>query len=314
MKEHLRVLDLASREALPSQIDEASDPSVGVVRELVEAGYLWAIDASTFDGPAYLNPRITLPGREYLAELTTQLQEADRELLAKIDRLRATLVSVSTGGPKIDEVNHSYKQLYFEVDSELHKRGIPNPIQFSDLWDWYGRWSSGDLPSYQSRREFVAALFKPLIDRVRSGASDAEQTAISVEPTGWLRVDRTIGEIRKRLSEAYSEEQFQAVGLLCREAIISLAQAVYDRTKHPPLDETEPSETDAKRMLESYISIELSGSSHEASRRHAKAAYALAVDLQHRRTATFRQAALCAEATASLVNVIAIVSGHRDPP
>jgi hypothetical protein len=66
-------------------------------------------------------------------------------------------------------------------------------------------------------------------------------------------------------------------------------------------------------MLEAYIAVELTGSSQEVARRHAKAAYDLAVDLQHRRTATFRQAALCVEATSSVVNVIAIVSGHRDP-
>ena len=35
-------------------------------------------------------------------------------------------------------------------------------------------------------------------------------------------------------------------------------------------------------------------------------------DLQHHRTATFRQAALCAEATASVVNLVAIISGRRD--
>jgi hypothetical protein len=31
------------------------------------------------------------------------------------------------------------------------------------------------------------------------------------------------------------EEQFQAVGLLCRETLISLAQAVYDAQLHPTL-------------------------------------------------------------------------------
>jgi hypothetical protein len=39
----------------------------------------------------------------------------------------------------------------------------------------------------------------------------------------------------------------------------------------------------------------------------------LAVNLQHRRTATFRDAALCAEATRSVINVIALISGQRDP-
>jgi hypothetical protein len=47
------------------------------------------------------------------------------------------------------------------------------------------------------------------------------------EATGWENVDRTVGEIRRRLAEAQTAEQFQAVGLLCREALTSLGQAVY---------------------------------------------------------------------------------------
>lgn len=45
---------------------------------------------------------------------------------------------------------------------------------------------------------------------------------------------------------------------------------------------------------------------------HAKATLDLAVHLQHRRTATYRDAALCVEATISVVNLIAIIAGLRD--
>ena len=95
--------------------------------------------------------------------------------------------------------------------------------------------------------------------------------------------------------------------------MISLAQSVYDPEQHSSLDGIEPSETDAKRMLENYIANILRGRKNEAARKHAKAAYGLAVALQHRRTANFREAALCSEATSSLVNSIAIISGRRDP-
>lgn len=131
--------------------------------------------------------------------------------------------------------------------------------------------------------------------------------------TDWAKVDRTLDEARSRLAEAKTEEQFQAVGLLCREALISVAQVVYDPTRHPSADEVAPSETDAKRKLDAYLNAELAGSSNEAARRHAKAALDLANDLQHRRTATLRDAALCAEATTSTINIIGIVSGKRGP-
>lgn len=236
----------------------------------------------------------------------------DSDLIQLIEKLKNTMVSVSTGGQRIQEANADYREAYSEADIELRTRKLDNPNPYSDLWEWYGRWSSGDLPSYQSRRLFLAEMFNSLLLELRNRAA-GKKPSILQEPTGWPRVDRTIGEIRSRLATAETEEQFQAIGLLCREALISLAQSVYHPDIHPNLDGIQPSETDAKRMLENYIASTLEGSLDEAARKHAKATYGLANDLQHRRTANFRQAALCAEATASIVNVIAIISGRRDP-
>lgn len=236
----------------------------------------------------------------------------NQELLSNLERIKAMMVSVSTGQQRIQEVESEYQQLYSDIDIELSQRNIENLNIFLGLWEWYGHWSSGDLPSYQSRRQYLSTVFNPMIQQVRRMIS-GNQSAVIEEPTGWERVDRTILEIRRQLSIAENEEQFQAIGLLCRETLITLGQSVYDPDIHPSIDGTVPSSTDAKRMLENYIGFTLSGSSHEKSRKHAKASFDLANDLQHRRTANFRQAALCAEATASVINVIAIISGRRDP-
>jgi len=231
----------------------------------------------------------------------------DAELLSALDRLRATMIAVATGGPRIQEVQQEFSANFDAIVSELSIRGIDNSLPYRDLWEWYGRWSSGDLPSYQSRRSYVGDLFKPLVTRLQTGASDL------LEPTGWTRVDRTVTEIRSRLASAKSEEQYQAVGLLCRETLISTAQAVFDSQLHPTLDGVAASRTDAKRMLEAYIAKSLGDSANEYVRKHARAALDLAVSLQHKRTASFRDAALCVEATTSVVNLIAIMAGLRDP-
>jgi hypothetical protein len=52
-----------------------------------------------------------------------------------------------------------------------------------------------------------------------------------------------------------NEEDFQAIALLCREAIISLAQAVYKPKEQGSSEGVRPSETDAKRMLDDYIMV-----------------------------------------------------------
>jgi len=111
-----------------------------------------------------------------------------------------------------------------------------------------------------------------------------------------------------QLNSASAEEDFQATGLLCREVIISLAQAVYDPAIHDSLDGVVPSDTDANRMLEAYIQFAFPGGSFKEVRSHARASLALALNLQHRRTATRQLAALCVEATGSTTAVISIIA------
>ena len=234
-------------------------------------------------------------------------------LIEEIEAQRSLMIAVATGGyNNIQYVNGEYKDRRLRIREALSHRGIKDPNPFFDLWRWYGKWSSGDLPSYQSRRMYVADLYDPLIDRLQQGGVQTGSELFD-QPTGWTKVDRGIDGIRSRLETASNEEEFQTVGLLCRETLISLAQAVYDPGLHIAPDGTNPGQTDAKRMLESYISRELAGGSNEEARRHAKAALDLANGLQHRRTASFRDAALCAEVTSAVVNLIAIVSGRWDP-
>ena len=66
MKEHLKILQLAPEKKLPEQIDESSEISVELASELIDAGYLKAIDTSSFDRTAFLQAKITVQGREYL--------------------------------------------------------------------------------------------------------------------------------------------------------------------------------------------------------------------------------------------------------
>ena len=233
----------------------------------------------------------------------------DQELLQTLDRVKSTMIAVATGGPRIGTVQGNFGQDYDEVAAELARRQISNPLPYRDLWEWYGRWSSGDMPSWQSRRHFVNEIFGGLTRSI----TEKKVHRTPHEPTGWERVDRNVTEMRKALEVADTEEKSQAVGLLCRETVISLAQAVFDRKQHPTLDGVAPSPTDAKRMLEAYIAVVFAGGEHEHFRKHARSAYDLAAHLQHKRTATFRQAAVCAEATTSLVNLIAITAGVRDP-
>ena len=93
-----------------------------------------------------------------------------------------------------------------------------------------------------------------------------ERASAVAEPTGWEKVDRQLREARVRLETAKNEEQFQAVGMICREVIISVAQEAFDPEKHLGPLQPKPSDTDAASMLESFFSSVLAGGSNEEAR------------------------------------------------
>lgn len=234
----------------------------------------------------------------------------DQELTNEIEAQRGLMILVATGRSNIEEVNSEYREHRQRILSGLEERGLEDPNPYTDLWRWHAKWTDGTLPTYQSRRAYIASLYDSLIDCIRQSQIPIG-SELFIEPTGWERVDRGVDRIKREIDTASREEEFQYIGLLCRETLISLAQAVYDSTLHPSSDGVQPSDTDAKRMLEAYFSVELAGGSNQEARRHANAALDLANSLQHRRTAVFRDAALCAEATSAVVNIVAIVSGRR---
>jgi hypothetical protein len=224
-------------------------------------------------------------------------------LLAELLIHREMMISVATGGDRIQDVDDYYRAREGRI-----KRTLPEGAEYEnphgDLWAWYQHWSTS-LQKYHERRQYVRRLFGPAIAFICSRPKLPLPTR---EPTGWDRVDRALARARGQLETSSVEEEFQAIGLLCREAMISLAQAVYDPKVHQTLDGVAPSDTDAKRMLEATIAHVFPGESNKEVRAHARASLALTLNLQHRRTATRQLAALCVEATASTAAVISIIA------
>ena len=65
------------------------------------------------------------------------------ELIGLLEKLRATMISVATGGPRIGEVNDEFRNTYQDASTALAERGVENALPFDDLWTWHGRWSAG---------------------------------------------------------------------------------------------------------------------------------------------------------------------------
>lgn len=234
-----------------------------------------------------------------------ELQKSELERL--IEAQKSLMIAVATGGPRIQDKNDEYCQRRQQIAKMLQEvnRSDPNPSRTSGHGTGAG--ATGRCPNTRRVANFIGALYQPLLESL-AGPSEPAPSDPEREPTGWEKVDRVVLQIINQVATSKNEEEFQTIGLLCRECLISLAEAVYDPASHATSDGVEPSKTDAARMLEAYFGAEYGGASHEALRRHAKASLGLAVQLQHKRGANSRDAALCAEATRTLVNIVAITA------
>ena len=164
------------------------------------------------------------------------------------------------------------------------------------------------LPVHRSYEISPSSLDYELVDTEKT-ARDTPSTSLD---TPWATVERQLERMRDRLTGASAEEDYQSVGHLAREVTISVAQAVYIPEKHKSVDGITPSTTDAKRMLEAFVAVELPGKSNTRLRKFARAVFDQANEVQHDRTATSMEAGVCVEGTLALVNIVSLIArGHN---
>jgi hypothetical protein len=220
------------------------------------------------------------------------------QLRPLVDLERDLMTAVATGGPRIDFVNHEYVQRREQIRELLEKLGLEDPNPYPDLWVWYGKWSR-DLPTYQGRRAYLRTLFAPLyaamegLKRERVGSELPES-----EVTGWAAVDGQVAQLRRRLATGTTSEDVQAVGLLCRDIMVTLADACHDPAVHGDVGAS------AVDRLNAVVDHIASGGENERLRKLLKATLDYANVVQHRRQGRSVEAGLVAEATVAAVNLM----------
>lgn len=229
------------------------------------------------------------------------------KLKQNLETIRNLMVSVATGGPQIKEEDTRYKRLQIQIEQDCKKLNLTYNNTFDSLWDWYGKWKA-DFPTYHERRVFISELFAPTLAYFDENEND-NNIETFIELGDWERIQRAITKIKRDSSSARNEEDFQAIGLLCREVIISLAQVVYNPLVHGETDENgkQIGRADAVRMIGNYVKVKLNGSHNKELRAYAKATNDLANQLTHKRSATKRDMLLTVSSTFALINFVGII-------
>ena len=147
-----------------------------------------------------------------------------------------------------------------------------------------------------------------IFGKPKYGAMPLSFVRAAPEPTLWEKVNRQNNAMRVQLTRAASEEEYQTVGHLGREVMISLAQAVIDPAEAIREGGKPPSPTDAARLLEVYIGKTLPGGGNEELRRAVRGAVKATSAVLHDRNATPQDAALIAELVSSSVHLVHILA------
>lgn len=134
------------------------------------------------------------------------------------------------------------------------------------------------------------------------------QSEVAVRGEHWVRASDSIRSAAAALSSAVSSDDCQAIGLRCREALCSLAQAVTPQNLALE-DGTTVSATDSKRRLDVFLAAAAAGSSRGEVRAFAKHSVNLSSMLVHKRTATLWDARLCLCATEATAEIVGLLAG-----
>ena len=181
------------------------------------------------------------------------------------------------------------------------------------------------VPDEPEALDLVAAINRSLerdgfhlveVDRISGkptyGTKPVSFVRATPEPTLWEKVDRQVAAMRDQVARAAPEEEYQAVGHLGREVMISLAQAVIYPSEAIGEDGTPPSTTDAARLLDAYIGKTLAGGGNEALRRAVRGTVKATSAVLHDRRATPKDAALVAELVSASVHLMHILATMPD--
>ncbi len=229
-----------------------------------------------------------------------------KELRQNIDIVKSIMVSVATGGERIQNVDDRYKKLHSTIKAECDKLGIPYNNKYASLWDWYGKWRV-DFPSYQERRDFIRELFASTLTGLDNSKNNEVDVFVQLDDLG--KINRMIGKIRSNTWTAKDIEDFQSIGVSCREVLISLGQIVYNPALHGEEDETgtKISKADAERMFLAYFKYKFSGKHNKELRDYVKGVKGIANQLTHKDTSTRKDMLLTVSTTLSLINFIGIL-------
>ena len=222
------------------------------------------------------------------------------------------LKDTATGTPiKDSNINNDYITLHNKLNHLLNKLCLEHHNKFKNLWDWYNYYKE-NLPTYNDRRKYVDSLYSDIYHDIENSNYE-ENRLIVYTPTGWDKVDETIYKMRDNLSKSIITEDYQSIGMYGREVLKSLAQIVFDESKHKSEENKKIGKDDAKSMLEAFIVYNMKLNKRDSREiNYVKSSIDFSNHLTHDRASTLMDAELCYTAVVSTINIVRTIYKYNN--
>jgi hypothetical protein len=202
-------------------------------------------------------------------------------LIQELENQAALLISVATGGPRIDSVQADYAQRRQRLVRALEKRGLTYPFPWPDLWQWYGFWT-GSLAGYGPRRTHIRKLLSPTLDaleKLRSGIGLTDSGAAG-RAAKWSDLEGRLRGLAQELTAVATRDDIQDIGRRAREVLIDCA-GILANSDLVPVGQNPPRVGDAKAWLNLFLAKNAPDSNREELRRLVRDAWDLAQKVTH---------------------------------
>lgn len=187
----------------------------------------------------------------------------------------------------------------------LRQLGLDEPNSWGDLWLWYGfHKERPELSTYPARREHVIRRYQPALEALDGLEMPRLGTGIQAPETGWIPVDDQVRQLNQRYLSAQTPEDFRAVGLLCRDILLSLGRVVFDPDRHVKLGDPMPKLDDTKLRIGLMLNAEFPGEEGARIRTFTTAAWVFVQHVVHAQIDTETKARLAADSTVYIVNTL----------
>ncbi len=174
----------------------------------------------------------------------------------------------------------------------------------------------GSMPT-MLRSAVVRGPFEALLEALDEPQARKLFEPIDQPTTGWAALDDEIAQLRRDAAGMASGLDRGAIGRLCREIFVSLADAAYDEKRHGPLPEPKEGAGggSVKTRIEAVIATEAVGSNLALLRSVSNKCLDLANRLQHRKNPSDAESMICADATIFVVTAVRrlIAAGRSEP-